>query len=140
LKFDRKMRREFTFNGTYDTWLQLKLNNKRKMNTWFVYWYATLFLRGGLALYSGKSLVQNIGMDGSGVHCGASNYYDMEPAISAIQIAPIPLSESKEAVTRHEYYFRNQFRTPLHLRIVRKLRREFGRLVRGIRPDGTEKR
>ena len=134
LKFDRKMRNEFTFNGTYDTWVQLKLNKEGIMNTWFVYWYATLFLRGGLALYSGKSLVKNIGMDGTGVHCGVTNYYDMEPAISAIQIAPILLIESREAVTRHEYYFRNlqnQSRVPLYLRVFRKVRRGFGRLVRG---------
>lgn len=140
LKFDRKMRRDFTFNENYDTWVQLELNKKGLINTWFVYWYAALFLRGGLALFSGKSLVKNIGMDGSGVHCGASNHYDMELTTTAIQIAPISLNESGEAVMRHENYFRflqNQRPSPppLHIRIYRKAHRIIGRLVRAIHSD-----
>lgn len=142
LKFDRTMRRDFTFNDTYDTWAQLEFNKSGLMNTWFVYWYATLFLSGGLALFSGKSLVRNIGMDGSGVHCGASNYYDMELSTAAIQIAPISINESVEAVKRHEIYFRNQHPPPppLHIRIYRKARRVIGRLVRTIRSDVVEKK
>jgi hypothetical protein len=142
LKFDQTMRIDFSFNGTYDTWVQLELNKSGLINSWFVYWYATLFFRGGLALFSGKSLVRNIGMDGSGVHCGASNYYDMRLATTAIQIAPIPLIESVEAVKRHEIYFRNQYppTPPLHVRIYYKLRRVIGRLARAIHSKVTGKK
>lgn len=126
-KFDQKMRLDFTFNDTYDTWVQLELNKKGIINTWFVFWYATLFLRGGLALFPGKSLVRNIGMDGTGVHSGASNYYDMELTKTAIQLEPIPIVESREAVIRHENFFRNQNQTisplPKHVRIFYKVRR-----------------
>lgn len=125
LKFDQKMRRDFSFNDTYHYWEQIELNKKGLINTWFVYWYATLFLRKGLALFPGKSLVKNIGMDGSGMHSGVSNYYDIEPSATAIEITPIPLIEPGEVVMLHEMYFRNDYplsRTPLHIRIFRKAR------------------
>lgn len=137
LKFDSIMRKNFTFNETYDSWVQLELNKKGKINSWFVYWYAVLFQRGGLALFSGKSLVKNIGMDGTGVHCGKSNNYDMELTTSAIQLMPISLNESEEAAIRHENYFRKIYpRAPqLYIRIIRKARRAIGRLVRAVRSD-----
>jgi hypothetical protein len=137
LKFDREMRKDFTFNDTYHSWKQLELNQNGSINTWFIYWYATLFLRGGLALFPGKSLVKNIGMDGSGVHCGANTNYDMELSISAIQLMPISVNESEEAVIRHESYFRKIYppAPPLHIRIYRKVRRAIKWLARTIRSD-----
>jgi len=139
LKFDKKMRRAFSFNNTYHFWWQLELNKKGKLNTWFVYWYAALFLRGGLALYPGKSLVKNIGMDGSGMHGDPTNNYDVVPASSAVQLAPITCRESEVAVKLHEDFFRKDFQPPplMPIRVVNKLRREFGKLLRAISVGGA---
>lgn len=135
-KFDRKMRRDFTFNGSYHSWRQLAGNKKGLINTWFVYWYATLFIRGGLALFPGRSLVKNIGMDGSGVHCGEDTVYDVEPSASAIQLTPIPIRESMNAVTRHEDYFRKIYpQPPLYIRGFQKVAREMGKMIRIFRSD-----
>jgi len=140
-KFDRKMLREFSFNHTYNTWEQLKANKSGLISTWFVYWYAALFLRKGLALFPGRSLVRNIGMDGTGVHCDESNYYDMEPATTEIKVFPIPIEESREAVIRHENYFRKQYAPPpsIILRIIRRVGRVVRNLSRSSRSDGAEK-
>jgi len=131
LKFDRKMRRAFTFNNTYHFWKQLESNKKGLLNTWFVYWYAALFLRGGLALYPGKSLVQNIGMDGSGAHMDPTNSYNVELATTAVQVEPLLCKESEEAVKLHENFFKKDYSIPI--RIVRKARRVFGKLLQNIR-------
>jgi hypothetical protein len=129
-KFDRNMRKDFTFNGSYHSWRQLKSNKNGLINTWFVYWYAALFLRNGLALLPGKSLVKNIGMDGSGVHCGITPGYDNEPKASMIQILPLPIMESKQAAILHERFFRSEYpQPPLYIRAIRKAGREIGRLV-----------
>lgn len=48
---------------------QLVNNYKGTLRTWFIRWYAELFRRGGLVLYPGRSLVTNIGFDGSGANC-----------------------------------------------------------------------
>jgi hypothetical protein len=41
-------------------------NQSGVMNTWAVKWYASIFLQDGLCLYPSKTLVKNIGHDGSG--------------------------------------------------------------------------
>ena len=139
-RFDHKMRRDFSFNGTYHFWKQMEDNRKGLINTWFVYWYAVLFLRGGLALFPGKSLVKNIGMDGSGVHYGINQIYDVEPNVSTIQVLPIPIKESDEAVIKHENYFRKEYPPPppILFRIARKAFRVLGGMCRGHRSDGAQ--
>lgn len=129
-QFDKEMRKEFTFNHTFDVWHQLELNKRGAISTWFVYWYATLFFRKGLALFPGKSLVRNIGMDGSGMHCGADQNYDIEPSTSAINILLVPPQESAEAIRRHESFFRTIMPkpVPLHTRIYSRT----VRMVKGL--------
>lgn len=135
LEFDPVMRSGFTFNGSYDTWEQLEANRCGLIDSWFVYWYATLFLKQGLALFPGRSLVKNIGMDGTGVHCGVSNLYDMVPSATAIQAKRIAPEESAEAVLRHEKYFRKLYtlRPTAPGGIVRRMRNVVARLVRAVR-------
>ena len=41
-------------------------NKKNKLNTWAIFWNATIFYHNGLCLNPVKSLVKNIGFDGSG--------------------------------------------------------------------------
>lgn len=118
-QFDRQMISEFDFDGTYPYWRQLELNRRRKLDTWFVFWYATLFLNDGLALFPGKSLVNNIGMDSSGVHCGTSKDFEIAPSNAPIELSTIPLVESEEAVRQHKLYFRRVY-PALYLRAIRK--------------------
>lgn len=53
----------------HDLIVQLVNNYNGTLRTWFIRWYAELFRRGGLVLYPGRSLVTNIGFDGSGANC-----------------------------------------------------------------------
>ena len=46
-----------------------------KNDSWAVRWHASAFLRGMFTLYPGRSLVENIGFDGSGMHSGSINPY-----------------------------------------------------------------
>ncbi len=39
------------------------------VDSWYVRFYASLFLKDKLIFYPGKSLISNIGLDGSGTHC-----------------------------------------------------------------------
>jgi len=39
-----------------------------RTNSWAIRWYASAFLKDKLTLYPGRSLVSNIGFDGSGTH------------------------------------------------------------------------
>ncbi|MBB6610340.1 CatB-related O-acetyltransferase [Pontibacter sp. Tf4] len=64
-----KIKSGFNLDDQANYLLQLKLNYWGELNTWAVKWYATIFLRQGLCLFPKKSLVRNIGHDGSGENC-----------------------------------------------------------------------
>lgn len=67
---------EFTIDFSYpDFKNQLVSNLEGKINTWAIFWQSSVFLAGGTSLHPYPSLVQNIGFDGSGVHCeNATNF------------------------------------------------------------------
>ena len=67
----------FDVDGAYPYFTQLKLQAAGKLDVWGVRWYASMFAAQGLCLYPGQSLVQNIGMDGSGMHCNTSSQFDV---------------------------------------------------------------
>ncbi|MEM9435103.1 MAG: glycosyltransferase [Pseudomonadota bacterium] len=65
-----------------DFWLHVELNASGRMNTWAIFWYASVFENGGLCLSPTQSLVRNIGFDGSGEHCGDEDDASQAMALS----------------------------------------------------------
>lgn len=63
----------FNLDGYNDFWLQVLKNRSGKINTWAIYWYATIFKNKGFCLNPIQTFVDNIGLDGSGTHCGKQN-------------------------------------------------------------------
>lgn len=111
-KFDSKMRRAFSINNSYHYWEQLELNKKGTIDTWFVFWYASIFLRQGLAYFPSSSLVLNIGHDGTGVHCGQNQDYVITLSDKPIVVKKINVVELGETVDRHYSYFRKIYSIP----------------------------
>ena len=70
-----KRNREFDFNGKYPFTRMLRRQVNKENDSWAIRWNATLFLRNVLSLNAGRSLVQNIGFDGSGRHSGSDKIY-----------------------------------------------------------------
>lgn len=64
--FTKRMRFD-CLGGFYN---QLLRNFNGELKTWAVFWYASVFKQNGLVLYPNRSLVENIGFDGSGENCG----------------------------------------------------------------------
>jgi hypothetical protein len=60
---------EFTLNSRLGSFQMLIDQHEGRIDSWAVRWYGSIFLKGGLVLYPRRSLVENIGLDGSGVHC-----------------------------------------------------------------------
>ena len=65
-------RYKFNYDDSYDYDGMIENQLKSKINSWAVYWYASVYLKNGLTLFPSKSLVENIGFDGSGTHCSKS--------------------------------------------------------------------
>tara|TARA_B110000008_G_scaffold267301_1_gene294280 strand:+ start:29 stop:952 length:924 start_codon:yes stop_codon:yes gene_type:complete len=74
--FSRKNISEFDLEDSGLFWSQILKNASKKINTWAIFWYATIYIRKKLCCNPLKSYVRNIGMDGSGMHCSDSKYLD----------------------------------------------------------------
>jgi hypothetical protein len=87
----RNLEGAFDLGGAYPYTKMLRNQIKGRNNSWAIRWHASLYLRGMLTLYPGKSLVQNIGHDGSGVHSAVSNdlqvcLTDVSPSVGGIEV------------------------------------------------------
>jgi hypothetical protein len=79
-KFNASNKSKFNINNSYDYYSHIELNHSKKMNTWAIFWYASVFFKDGLSLHPYASLVKNIGHDNSGTNCGTNNDFDVELA------------------------------------------------------------
>ena len=96
----------FTLEGTYnDFWRQVLANHTMAIHTWWVFFYASVFQLGGLTLYPKSSCIKNIGCDGSGVHCGTNDFYDVHLAESPIDWPNVIIEENKLAMERYKLFY-----------------------------------
>jgi hypothetical protein len=59
----------FNFDDTYAHLDALERNAEGTLDTWLIRWYASVFLRGGLTIHPGQSLVRNIGFGEDAENC-----------------------------------------------------------------------
>lgn len=102
----RNLKKEFDFSNSYPYCRMLKHQIEGRNNSWAVRWYASAFLHNKLTLYPGRSLVNQIGMDGSGTHCSTNEMFDVPLTNSPIVLSNIDIQESKQGRDAFIYYFR----------------------------------
>jgi acetyltransferase-like isoleucine patch superfamily enzyme len=68
---DPAMQSRFDLSGSYRYFDMLQRQRRGELDSWGIRWYLSVFLRGGLVLWPPRSLVANIGFDGSGTHGAA---------------------------------------------------------------------
>lgn len=93
-QFDAKMIHDFSIDKTMNFWKQMQDFKKGKNNSWAIRWYASIFLKGGLTLNPSHSLVNNIGHDGTGVHSGVNDIYN-------VIINPRPIRQFPATIKEH---------------------------------------
>ncbi|OIO80128.1 MAG: hypothetical protein COZ98_03860 [Candidatus Omnitrophica bacterium CG_4_8_14_3_um_filter_43_15] len=77
----------------------------RKDNTidsWAVNWFLTMIAHGALSVYPVRTCINNIGFDGSGIHCGISGKYDTrftDILKNAKLVFPPDINEDKKITT-----------------------------------------
>ena len=65
---EKKMLREFDINGQSPRSAMLRDQISGKVDSWAIRWLASAYLNEKFCLYPGKTLINNIGLDGSGVN------------------------------------------------------------------------
>lgn len=101
----RKLSREFDFNNKYPYTRMLKRQVKGENDSWAIRWNASLFLKDMLSLNAGKSLIQNIGFDGSGVHSGSDEIYTTHLHKGNLNIDIADVHEDKTVRKAFEQYY-----------------------------------
>ncbi|MCK9238811.1 sugar transferase [Desulfocurvus sp.] len=95
--------RTFDLDGAQHYTAMLEDQIAGRNDSWAVRWYASTFLAGRLGLYPGRSLVRNIGLDGSGTH-GADTRLDAGPCVAParfVMAQPREDAAARKAIVRH---------------------------------------
>lgn len=100
---------EFDFNGSYPYTKMLKDQIAGKNNSWAIRWYASAFLKNMMTLYPKNSYVHNIGLDGSGEHCGTTNKFLSHLEYNDQEFDFIDVQENTKIKTLFENYFRSLY-------------------------------
>lgn len=98
LEIERRTK-EFDFNDQYPFTRMLRRQINGQNHSWAIRWNASVFLHHGLSLNAGRSLVKNIGTDGSGTNfTRAAGFYTVLDCSSPIRIDPqLAVRQNEEA-------------------------------------------
>ncbi|MHB1179443.1 MAG: glycosyltransferase [Daejeonella sp.] len=105
-EFNEEKKHRFSIEGNMNFWKQVREFKTGKNNSWAIRWYASVFLKNGLTLNPSVSLINNIGHDGSGIHSGKNNIYDVEISNQPVTCFPSEITEDKEAYTAIRYFLK----------------------------------
>ncbi len=78
LKNNRQLKNSFNLGGAYPYYKMLESQLRGEIDSWAIRWNLSVFINHGLVFYPKKSMVMNIGFDGSGTHCVMSSTKSME--------------------------------------------------------------
>lgn len=107
-QFDEEKKAAFAIDNTMNYWKQIQEFKSGKNNSWAIRWYASIFLMNGLTLNPSQSLVRNIGHDGTGVHSGINNIYEVAINQQPITYFPDVLEENPQAYKALRTFFANR--------------------------------
>lgn len=107
-RFDKTAKSAFSIEHTMNFWKQMEDFKSGKNNSWAIRWYASIFLKGGLTLNPSQSLVNNIGHDGSGIHSGINDIYNVIINPKPITQFPDSIEESAVAYAAIKGFLKNR--------------------------------
>jgi hypothetical protein len=125
VQFDTLKILRFSIEGKMNFWKQIQEFKAGKNNSWAIRWYASIFLKGGLTLNPSRSLVNNIGHDGTGVHSNKENMYDVHISQQPVKKFPDVIDENEKAYQAIKHFLAHR-KGSLLQRAVRFVRQKVG--------------
>ncbi len=107
-QFNRQKIHGFSIEGRMNYWKQLLDFRQGRNQSWAVRWYASVFLRNGLVLHPAKSLIENIGHDGTGVHSIIEDTYDVTLSRKPVTCFPDHITEDRAALDAIKHFFKHR--------------------------------
>lgn len=105
-QFNAEKKHRFSIEGTMNFWKQIREFKTGRNNSWAIRWYASVFLNNGLTLNPSASLINNIGHDGSGIHSGKNNLYDVTISNQPVTHFPAEIAEDREAYEAIKHFLK----------------------------------
>jgi hypothetical protein len=126
-QFDKQKINQFSIEGNMNFWKQMEDFKTGKNNSWAIRWYASIFLKNGLTLNPSRSLVHNIGHDGSGVHSNNEKIYHVQVAEKPVTEFPVELKENQQAYNAIKQFLSKRKGTLLQrgLRFVKQFQAKY---------------
>jgi len=120
--FRNNLSKKFNVNNSYLFWEMLLAQDSGRIDSWAIRWYGSVFMKEGLALSPGKSLIQNTGFDGTGINCNITGEYEVELS-EEIPVLHNEISECKAALHaiiehRSKSYIKRILNNIKHYRII----------------------
>ena len=104
---------DFDIDGSYGYLDMLRMQTSGQVDSWAVRWYASMFVADGLCVRPARSLVQNAGFDGTGMHCDETPAFDVALSDARAGHWPDKIEECPEAIAAVAQFFRSLRPTPL---------------------------
>ena len=122
--------KKFDVGGGVGNYGNLYCQKVGLVDSWYLRYYASLFLKDKLSLYPGRSVAANDGLDGTGTHCGA----DLKRSFNAHNTqTPIVLKDIEVREDERVYQiFKNYFSPSNHKRSMKSLYNQFKSFVRRL--------
>lgn len=108
-KKNKQLQKEFNKGGDDMTDMLIK-QMEGKLDSWAIRWCYTLFKNNSYCIYPTRSYIDNIGMDGSGVHCGESSRYVQEDlSLTVSKALPWSIVVDERILTNFQKIFQNNY-------------------------------
>jgi hypothetical protein len=119
---ERNLQSEFDFDGSYPYYKMMEDQSNGLNQSWAVRWYASVFIKGMMTLYPGKSLVHNIGLDSSGTHCSDTDIYNTAVNMNRVAEVETSVEVSQHAREAFKRFFKGSQSKSPDLTIFQKLK------------------
>jgi hypothetical protein len=118
---EKKAFHRFDLYGSFPYKKMLEDQIRGENDSWAVRWHASAFLQNKLTLHSGKSLVFNIGFDGTGTHSSSHGRYDSDISHEPVHVGGAEVAENDEVLSAWQVYFKKS-KPSIYMRLVNKIR------------------
>lgn len=115
----------FNLGGAHDFFCQVRDNVAGRIDSWAIFWYATIFENQGLCLNPTQSFVCNVGLDGSGTHGELRRVSQLNVDRLYCGLPPIEVAPDSHAIARVRDHLESQ-RPSFPFRTWRLVRRALG--------------
>ena len=116
--------------GSYNYLKEVSVKPVKQQN-WDIIWHASVYLSGGLTLLPGKTLVNNIGLDGSGLHCTEEiqKIYGYKGTAKSINVKKIRVEENQKTRKVLEHFYTTMYAPKFSDKLKDKLKYEWKKLL-----------